>query len=661
MRVHELPSAEFRPQVPSRASSGPRKRQALSRDLDNIVLKALRKEPNRRYVSAEQFAEDIRRHLQGLPVTATPDSFSYRAKKFVQRHTIGVVATALIVIAVAGGVLATVRQARIAEINRRRADARFNDVRKLANSLIFEVNDSIVNLPGASKARQIILQRAMEYLDSLSKESVNEPDLLRELATAYERIGALQGDPMGPNLGDMKAAATNMQKAVVIRESLARSNPGNHKDQVELAAVYLDIAEFQGGVAGNPAAGFEYSQKAKAILDREMQYDPTNSRVLLQAVRAYTTLGFLQIGNGVQGTVGTVEDGVAAAKRALLLDQRAQQALSSSISAQGQEAVINILLGDGLLRLGEVPQALTQYQRALDISKSLGAKSKDVRIMLNTFVIMSKIGDALMVEGKISEAIPWYRGDQKGAVTLSNADPANEAIQRLNITSAGLLGHGFIEAGKIEEGLKFEKLALTKAEAQPSQTPLIRTFQAIAHGWIGEGAERKHKLGEALTEYKKSQDIYRALRNTGTNDLRVQVFYCASTDRVASALLKLGKAVDARKEYDDARAVLEPLLQTHPDHVEVKYALAETYTGEGDVAAQLATKTSGQDQKATHWNSSAEWYQKSLNIWSKVGNPAWISTSLQEVTVPAEVSRRLDASRAQQGARTEHPASPSSD
>ncbi len=628
-------------------SVGQRKRQ-LSGDLDNIVLKALRKEPSRRYASVEQLSDDIRRHLQGLPVAATPDSLSYRARKFVQRHKVSVAASTLLVLAVTAGVLATVRQARIAEANRKRAEARFNEVRKLANSLIFEVHDSISALPGAGKARQVILQKAVEYLDSLSKESGNEPDLLRELATAYERIGALQGDPMDPNLGDIKGAAANMQKAVSLRESLAYSHQGNHKDQVELAVVYLDVSEFQEGMAGNPNAGFEYGKRAQTILDREMQNDPANFRIVIQNVRAYTNLGFLQIGNGAQGTVGTVKDGVAAAERALQLDLRAQQLSPTNFSARGQEAVIAVLLGDGMLKLGDAPQALVHFHRGLDITNTLGAKSNNVTIMANRYVIMSKIGDALMIEGKIAEAVSWYSKEQDGATQLSSLDPGNETIQRLGITSAGLLGHALIEAGKVEEGLKFERLALTKAEAQPSQTPLVRTFQAIATGWIGEAAERRRKLVEAVIRYKKAQEIYRSLRASGANDGRLQVFYCSSTDRLARTLLKLGKAEDARKEYDDARTLLEALLQADPENIEVMYALAETYTGEGDVAAQLARKTPVQSQRAALWSSSVDWFQKSLHVWDKVPNPAWISTSLQEVTVPAVVSRRLAESRAQQ-------------
>lgn len=651
MNIQEISSPDQNPaQLKGRLVSVRQQRRALSGDLDNIVLKALRKEPNRRYASVEQLSEDIRRHRAGLPVTASPDSLSYRARKFVRRHKVGVLASALILIAISTGVYATVRQARIAEANRRRADARFNDVRKLANSLIFEVHDSIATLPGAGKARQIILQRAVEYLDSLSKESGNEPDLLRELATAYERIGALQGNPMDPNLGNIKEAAANLQKAVVLRETLARANPGNHKDQVELAVIYADVSEFQGGVVGNPVAAFEYGKKAQAILDREMQIDPGNFRIVIQNVRAYSNLGFLQIGNGAQGTVGTVKDGVAAAEKALQLDQRAQQLSPTNVSARGQEAVINILLGDGMLKLGDAPQALAHFDRGLEIANTLGVKANNITVMANSYVIMSKIGDALMIEGKIAEAIPWYRKDQQGATQLSSLDPGNETIQRLVITSAGLLGHALIEAGKLNEGLSFEKMALTKAEAQPSQTPLIRTFQAIATGWIGEGIERNGKVGDALPHYTKSQEIYRSLRVTGTNDLRMQVYYCSSTDRLARILLKMGKLEDATKQLEDARAILEPLLQANPDNVEVMYALAETYTGEGDVAAERARRTPGRSHRAAQWNTSAEWYQRSLNVWSKVANPAWISTSLQEVTVPAEVTRRLAECRTQRTA-----------
>ncbi|HEX3084925.1 MAG TPA: serine/threonine-protein kinase, partial [Pyrinomonadaceae bacterium] len=93
-------------------------RRLLSGDLDNIVLMAMRKEPERRYASVEQFSEDLRRHLEGLPVVAHKDTFSYRATKFVRRHKAGATAAALVIIAVISGIAATAWQARTARRER---------------------------------------------------------------------------------------------------------------------------------------------------------------------------------------------------------------------------------------------------------------------------------------------------------------------------------------------------------------------------------------------------------------------------------------------------------------------------------------------------------------------------------------------------------------
>jgi len=148
-------------------------RSQLRGDLDNIALMALRKEPQRRYSSVEQFSEDIRRHLEGLPVIARKDTVVYRTTKFIQRHKAGVGAMALMLLILLAGVLATQRQARIAE-------RRFNDVRKLSNSLLFELHDAIQNLPGATPARELLVKRALEYLDRLAAEAADDPHQSRD-------------------------------------------------------------------------------------------------------------------------------------------------------------------------------------------------------------------------------------------------------------------------------------------------------------------------------------------------------------------------------------------------------------------------------------------------------------------------------------------------
>ena len=103
--------------------SAERLRGRLAGDLDAIVLTAIRKEPERRYGSAEQLARDLERYLDGLPVSARNDSFGYRAGKFVRRRRLELAATLIVVLSLAGGVAATMRQARHVEVARARTAA----------------------------------------------------------------------------------------------------------------------------------------------------------------------------------------------------------------------------------------------------------------------------------------------------------------------------------------------------------------------------------------------------------------------------------------------------------------------------------------------------------------------------------------------------------
>jgi serine/threonine-protein kinase len=106
----------IRASEPTRPSvaAGPTLGRRLRGDVDNIILMAMRQEPHRRYSSVEQFSEDIRRHLDGLPVIARADTLTYRTTKFVARHKAGVIAAALLLITLSAGIVATLWQARVA-------------------------------------------------------------------------------------------------------------------------------------------------------------------------------------------------------------------------------------------------------------------------------------------------------------------------------------------------------------------------------------------------------------------------------------------------------------------------------------------------------------------------------------------------------------------
>lgn len=216
--------------------------QSIRGDLDNIVLKALRKEPERRYSSAGNLSEDINRHLHGLTVTARPNTFSYRASKFVGRNRAGVVAAAIVILAVIGGVATTLWQARVAQAERAKAEKRFNDVRKLANSYLFDVYPEIENLEGSLKAREKIITNALQYLDGLANEATGDLALQAELATAYEKIGDVQGALTNSSLGNIQAGLDSYAKAAQLREAVYQANPSDLESKEKLAANYYTTA-----------------------------------------------------------------------------------------------------------------------------------------------------------------------------------------------------------------------------------------------------------------------------------------------------------------------------------------------------------------------------------------------------------------------------------
>ena len=192
---------------PSLVGSSKKLRRELAGDLDNIVLMALHKAPERRYGSVEQLSEDIRRHLEGLPVVARQDTFAYRTSKFVKRHRWGVTATLLIFLSLVAGMAATIWQARVARDERVTAE-RVSD----ALAGLFEIP-----LPSEAGERTIT---AEELLDR------GAPRILNGLEDSPE-IRAKLMDTVGfayLEIGRYEKAAPYLEEALEIRRRVLASD-----------------------------------------------------------------------------------------------------------------------------------------------------------------------------------------------------------------------------------------------------------------------------------------------------------------------------------------------------------------------------------------------------------------------------------------------------
>ncbi|HJW92759.1 MAG TPA: serine/threonine-protein kinase [Thermoanaerobaculia bacterium] len=216
----------------------------LRGDLETIVSTALAHEPARRYASVEKFADDIRNYLAGRPIAARPATFVYRSSKFVRRNKLGVAAVIAIIAITTIAFIATLQQKRVAE-------RRFDEVRSLAHSVVFELHDAIATLPGSTAARALLVKRALVYLDHLAEEASDNTPLQLELARAYLKIGDVQGLPYSANLGDSTGAMRSYRKALSIAQgvpaddgdaSLILADAHDHIGFVEERALHWPVA-----------------------------------------------------------------------------------------------------------------------------------------------------------------------------------------------------------------------------------------------------------------------------------------------------------------------------------------------------------------------------------------------------------------------------------
>jgi len=219
---------EIEPEKPSVVAGKPLGRQ-LSGDLDNIVLTAMRKEPQRRYASAAEFSEDLRRHLEGLPILAQEDRWTYRAGKFIRRNGLAVGAAVLIVASLIGGIVSTTIQAR-------RAERRFDLARQLAQAVVREVNGPMARVPGATAASASMIQTVIRYLDGLAQDPGTDPAFDFEIASTYPVVADVQGNPYQANLGLPSDAFANYEKSISIYEKLYASSRNTAATKAEALA-----------------------------------------------------------------------------------------------------------------------------------------------------------------------------------------------------------------------------------------------------------------------------------------------------------------------------------------------------------------------------------------------------------------------------------------
>ncbi|MBI4904013.1 MAG: protein kinase [Acidobacteria bacterium] len=459
----------------------------LRGDLDSIVLKALRKEPVRRYPSAGQFAEDVERYLAGLPVNAHQGSLQYLAGKFVRRNYKGVIAAGLVTLSLVGGMIATTWQARVARQERSRAERRFNDVRYLANSFLFEFHDSIQNLPGSTPARRLVVRKALEYLDSLSKESAADSGLRIELAQAYQKVGDVQGNPANPNLGDTSAAQASYRRSLQILEDLAYRDPKNSKARLAMANAFQVLADTQ-SFTGDLQGAADQSRKSIALF-QQLVNDGGDSEIQRRLAAAYLKTGDI-LGSPNMPSLG---DRRAAFENYQKAEQIAAGLLASNPSdpaIRRTSMAISDRMGILLETEGKYRESEARYATALQISRDLALQFKnstrETRSLAAAHARMAKI---LSLQSSFKLALDHYRQALDLLEPLAASDPSNANASRSLASVTGMMGQCLDRSGDHPGALRAFRKALdiiqNLAKRDPKNTTLqkdIAAYQELIAG-----------------------------------------------------------------------------------------------------------------------------------------------------------------------------------
>jgi non-specific serine/threonine protein kinase/serine/threonine-protein kinase len=538
------------PEIVSKArdSEPQRLRRELEGDLDNIVLKAMRKEPQHRYASVEQFSEDINRYLQHLPVVARQATLSYRASKYMSRNKAGVAASALVLIALLAGGMTTLWQAHIARQERDKAERRFNEVRKLANAVLFKYHDGIQNLPGSTPVREMLVKDAMEYLDTLSRESTGNIPLQRELAAGYRKIGDVQGQEVVGHLGDMEGALQSYRRALEILEAIVTTDSGSNEDRQNLASIYLDIS-FALGLSGERAAALEMANKGVTTLETFVASNPSSLIAIGRLARAHFSVAQFS-GDDHQVAIESYQ-------KAIKLYEQLAAAEPEVAGHRRNLALAFKYLGSKLELTNDGSGALELYRKAVALDEvRVAADPNDAGAKLDLSFSYGSMGACLTEAGDLKGALNNYHHALALRSSVADADPKNAFARSAVARAYNRIGDLLGRLGELSAALENLRKAVSVLEAMTQSDPTNATIRrALAETYSNLGSiftkatsasgistnNQIENWREAQQSFKRAREIWLEMRQRGSLDSSLQKEPERLTAEIAKCEVALSK------------------------------------------------------------------------------------------------------------------------
>jgi eukaryotic-like serine/threonine-protein kinase len=506
----------------------------LGGDLDTIILKAMHRSPERRYSSVRQFADDLRRHMDGRPVLARPDNLSYRAGKFISRHKAVVITATLSAIGMFGSGIVIAWQAGVAETRRQEAKRRFGDLRQLATSFITELDKELERLPGSTPARELLVERVLRYLDTLAKDDVQDTGLQRELAIAYERLADVQGGPKSSNLGNSAGALESYNKALTIYERLSLHAPSDLLLSRDTARANSKISDVL-AVTGDNRGALEYEKKALAVREAWLARHPDDP----QAKRAVATS--LQ---EVAGDLDRLGEGVKVAEYRRKALEIYEELFASGVNDKDMYLALALAykrLGRSLHKERRFAEAIPCFEKAEAIERGqLASNPANGTALINLSFSINDKARALFEKGDYKAAMQSFSEALKIRTDLVKADPKNVRAGSLLAATQFHMGVARVKNRELTTGIANLRQSLASREQLSERDPknlgaLGEVAQSLAA--IGDAFAEAGRRSEAIAPYERARAIYVDLRDRG----RLSAEFAPEPERITAELLKIGR------------------------------------------------------------------------------------------------------------------------
>jgi eukaryotic-like serine/threonine-protein kinase len=409
--------------APCEAAQAEKWAKRLRGDLDNIVLKAMHPEAGRRYRSVGELSDDIGRYFRGELVLAAGHDWRYRARKFVIRYRTGVIAAGIVFASLTAGLLAVEHEAIVARNQRALAERRAAEIRRLANSLIFDLHDAIQGLPGSTPVRAKLMDRATEALDSLRSSAGNVPGIQRELATAYARLATVKGAPQGFNVGDLPAALRSYRNALALLEQVRKSAPGDLTVLRSMAEVEWPMSVILGR-QGDRKGAEAFAQRALDLRETLARAEPEKLDARRELAEAYYLRGQAAV------TAGDLDTARSVRRKALDLCESIAAEDPADANARYQIALAAKNLAAVEQRFRAFDDALKHLQRAreIDVQRCRNAP-QNASAKLDLSFDWSELAELKIRTSDLPAAAGAYREARAIREELLARDPRNQRLR----------------------------------------------------------------------------------------------------------------------------------------------------------------------------------------------------------------------------------------